>query len=150
MFHRDRTASVPARFQPTDQSAPVPAGTQVIHAPPGELKMSEVLEDFVAPWVKHDTSMLEHKNLLSLAIVAWNVALLPEADRELRTDKFLTALIPSNQRENLPLARRFVAELVERKLNDFAPIRRFIYSCKLTELGNGQRHISVASTFDQG
>ena len=150
LFHRDRTTPEPMGTENLDMGAPAPPGTEVIPTPPGMSKMSEVLGDFVSPWIEHDLGMSEHQHLLDLAIVAWNLALLPEPKRARQFDRTLITLVPAETSPaDRDMARQFLAAMVERKLAEFATIRRMIYSCKLTDQGNRQRHLSVSSSFDE-
>ena len=152
LFHRDRTATAtePAGTEHLDMGAPAPPGTDLIPTPPDMLKMSEVLGDFVAPWFEQDMSMSDHQKLLDLAIVAWNLACLPGPERAWQFDRSLIRLVPAETSPaDRDMARQFLAAMVERKLAEFATIRRMIYACKLTDQGNRQRHLSVSSSFDE-
>lgn len=49
--------------------------------PPGQIKMSDVLLDFVAPY-RHFVNTIEaYRKLLLVAVIAWNAALLPECEQ---------------------------------------------------------------------
>jgi hypothetical protein len=55
-------------------------GQKLVIAPSGRVKMSEVLEDFVEPYMDlADTEEAFHK-LLTLAIMAWNASFLSEEE----------------------------------------------------------------------
>ena len=56
--------------------------TLLIQAPPGELKMSDVLKEFVEPYADTWRNEEELGRLLVLAIIAWNTALQPLEERE--------------------------------------------------------------------
>ena len=148
LLPRNQSTPAPASTEHLDYGAPGPAGSQLIPAPPDELKMSEVLGEFIWPWLWHGMDMTQQRNLLDLAIVAWNAAIESEAKRDKWITQSLSKLLPAEMsRMDRANARQLVMEMIDRKLADFASIRRLIYSHKLTDLGNGQRHLSVTSTF---
>lgn len=118
---------------------------EVRFEPPGTAKMSEVLEDFVSPYLPAVSNKQAHNKLLKLAIVAWNTALLPEADQS----KILEEVIEAGQfqedsqvRQNI---RNIIEEMIDRKRRYFSKYRRYIVDFTLQ--GTGQDlHLSVAST----
>jgi hypothetical protein len=56
-------------------------GQQVVFKSSGE-KMSEVLEEFIEPYVESATTPEAYDKLIALAIIAWNAALLEETERQ--------------------------------------------------------------------
>ena len=59
-------------------------------SPPGEVKMSEVLEDFVEPYREFAQTKKATKRLFTLATIAWNAALLPSPEQQGMIDKMIT------------------------------------------------------------
>ena len=116
--------------------------TEVVFAPPGVEKMSEVLQDFLAPyWDSADTPEKMHQ-LLSVAIIAWNSALMPAAERDKLIDKTLATADPEAREAVLP----FLSELIRRKEQVFPDNNRFILSYDLS-MGPSGPHLSVISSF---
>ncbi len=114
--------------------------------PPFErTKMSEVLQDFVAPlWDSAcDREACEH--ILMLGIVAWDAALQPQRGREAMIndmiEKGMSAASPSERQA----CSDTVHWLVARKLKLFAAYQRPIFSFQLDELEDGGYHLSVVS-----
>jgi hypothetical protein len=58
------------------------AAEKIVIEPPGQVKMSEVLEAFVEPYIGFADTQEDHRKLLTLAITAWNAALLPEEEQK--------------------------------------------------------------------
>src|SRR4051812_46828121 len=59
----------------------IPPGSKVVYEPAGREKMSEVLEDFIEPYRDMADGENALRKLLTLALLAWNAALLPEDRR---------------------------------------------------------------------
>ena len=115
--------------------------SRLIYHPKGELKMSEVLMDFVEPyWVSARTEE-DYRRLLSVALVAWNAALLPAKKRQEMVDQIIQKAMPFAADD----ARLVIDELIGRKDRYFAEIRRGILAYELTMTKQGP-HVSVAST----
>lgn len=114
--------------------------------PKGEVKMSEVLEAFVEPYLDFIQSSSEREKLFNIAVIAWNLAIMPEKERPSMIDE----LIKVGLNEADPLAqqdtREIIDELIARKLKFFAKHKRFIVDFQLQDTGN-EFHLSVASTF---
>ncbi len=103
--------------------------------------MSEVLGAFVGPYTVHISSTDEMHKLLTIAVGAWNTALLPPAEQEKRLDELQEGLSP----DMAGGIEEFMKELIERKNRDFAQHTRSILSFDLTETGQGYR-LNVIST----
>lgn len=115
-------------------------GHRVIRNPPGEVKMSEVLRQFVEPyWHIPDTEEAMHR-LLTTALVAWNTALQPEEERANSLEQIAVAL-PEEAREDF---YGVVAEMIERKNRYFAQYDRTILDYELVDRGDDY-HITVMS-----
>ena len=56
-------------------------GRQLILNPSGQVKMSEVLENFVEPYWEYASTEDEMKKLLLVATVAWNAAMMEDEKR---------------------------------------------------------------------
>ncbi len=113
-------------------------------APEGTEKMSEVLEEFVAPYAPLATNLEQMQKLYTVAIVAWNTTLLPQDQQQPAIDKLIAELPDDDETETD--FREIVQTLMERKNSFFAANKRFIATFDLTDTGVGY-HLSVASTF---
>lgn len=114
--------------------------------PKGEVKMSEVLEAFVEPYLDFTRSWSEQENLFGIAVLAWNLALVPEDKRQPMIDELIKVGLEGND----PLAqqdmRDTIDELIARKQEFFDQHKRYIVNFQLQDQGK-QFHLSVASTF---
>ena len=69
-------------------------GKEIVVEPRGEAKMSEVLTDFVEPYLESADTKQDHQKLLMIAIVAWNTALLPEERQQGVIDELVGQSLP--------------------------------------------------------
>lgn len=115
---------------------------QVVYDPEGEVKMSEVILDFVAPYMAELETDEESRKLIGVAVIAWNIALLPEEERAVAVDKLLDQATFASISSDL---KPFIYELVERKNTYFADIERFILNYQTVDTGEGM-HLTIAST----
>ena len=53
---------------------------KIVQAPKHAAKMSEVLREFIEPYQEYAPTTEAQHRLIAIAIVAWNTALLPEAE----------------------------------------------------------------------
>lgn len=117
----------------------------IVTNPPGAVKMSDVLDEFVEPYGDDDMTLTERKNLLGLAMVAWNLAILPKPKRQKMMAQFFAESLkvddPSIQREMESL----IKAMITRKQDRFADNKRHIINYQLEDLGD-EFHLSVAST----
>lgn len=107
--------------------------------------MSEVLEDFVAPYRDQAETEEAFNELLTLATVAWNVALQPVERRQAMIDRVTGPAFAGLSREDQADGQGIIEMFIRRKDEYFAANRRAIYSFKVTETPDGF-HLSVAST----
>jgi hypothetical protein len=113
--------------------------------PQGEVKMFEVLEELVEPYLDFTRNFSQREKLFSLALVAWNIALMPENERQQMIDQ----VIEQGMGGNDPLARQDAREIIDgliaRKQKLFADNKRYIIDFQLQDMGQ-TFHLSVAST----
>ena len=112
----------------------------VFRNPPGQEKMSEVLRQFVAPYWHIPDNQEAMRQLLTTALVAWNTALQPEAERADHL-KEMAALLPEHTHEDFYAV---AAEMIERKEKYFAQYDRMIIDFELVDRGDDY-HITVVS-----
>jgi hypothetical protein len=118
--------------------------SQVVVEPRGQIRMSEVLEAFVEPYVDlAETEEALHK-LLTVAIAAWNISLLPADEQKAMVDQMANSQSDASRRDKRDL-RRILYDLIERKRTHFADNRRAIVDFHLRDEGDDLQ-LLVAST----
>jgi hypothetical protein len=141
--HKNRAVSPLAKFEEKLGKTELPGDTKLVIRRGGKEKMSEVLAEFIEPYVEHADSDDAYRRLLVIAIVAWNTALLPEERQQLAINDFLEGL-DLGFFERLEFIS-FIKTMMERKKTYFPDNKRFIINFELTDLGDSM-HLSVAST----
>ena len=134
-----RRAIATLRHQVRDQFG---SKSLVFDTPSDRVKISEVVNEFIKPYVSDVKDRQDYEKLLSLAMIAWNAALLPQPQREL--DSMLTQ-VPEQYAPDLRLT---VTELIERKQKHFAADRREIMSFRVDDLPDGSWYLTVASSLE--
>lgn len=114
---------------------------EFVYAPKQAEKMSEVLLDFIEPYRElADTTEAMHR-LITIALVAWNTALLPKAEQA-ESLKQISKALPADVVDDF---HAIVGEMIERKNKFFADYTRNILDYELADTGDSY-HISVIST----
>ena len=104
--------------------------------PLGLEKMSEVLEQFVAPFIPETRDLDELRTLYSYGTMAWNLALLPESEQKEAIEDIVQKLGPTTAAVRDEV-RSLLKELVLRKKTHFAGNRRMIAGFDLIPAENG-------------
>ena len=126
------------------------------------IKLSEALIDICEPYDYDDSSLDECKKLITMAVVAWNIANQPEEKRyeqllgfintmpefkeELETD-FNYFMNNANSQEEPPASIVFLqilSALIQRKIELYPNDDRVVMDFKLEDTPTG-RHLSVSS-----
>jgi hypothetical protein len=134
-----------ARLQQAGESALVERvrhreeGIPVIKDPAGLEKMSKVIQDFAEPLLEQGSSGEEYRAAFGIAIIAWNLSLLPEAAREQK-------LTQSIRPELGPQGEAILVTMVQRKLALYPDIQRQILDFELTPMGGDEFHLDVMSS----
>ena len=115
----------------------------------GGHKMSEVLGDFVAPLTDCANNLTDFERLLTLGVIAWNVALQGHCYRETIIDTALDEGVRLGKVQDRQTDRKLVDWLVTRKLESFAAYQRPILGFQLDELEDGGYYLSVMSAVSQ-
>jgi hypothetical protein len=136
---------MPRRLFKQERQPAIPAGSRVVYNPAGRESMSDVLEAFVEPYRDMAETEDAFRKLLTLALVAWNAALLTEDRRQAMIEETLEAGFSKAPAADRALAMEFVKTMVRRKEEHFPANRRAIVSFKLTDTGDDW-HLTVAST----
>jgi hypothetical protein len=117
----------------------------IVTSPEGVVKMSEVLEDFIEPYLDMATNFHDRKTLVGIAVTAWNLALMPASKRQPLLKKFILDLVGKRDSRTSQDIKDIINELIDRKLEIFPDNQRFIVEFQLQETRD-QFHLSVAST----
>ncbi len=115
--------------------------------PPDGIKMSEVLEAFVEPYLDLANTLDELRLLFLTAVLAWNIALLPEDQQQAAIDNLVEKGIRAEDEgaeEARADLRSVLNELVARKELLFAEYNRSIVDFRLVDTGDGY-HLTVLS-----
>jgi hypothetical protein len=118
--------------------------SKMVIEPQGTEKMSEVLRKFVAPYMATVKRTKDYRSLLDLAIIAWNISLMPEAKHQEMIDAIFEEKIFKQDKQAEQDVKGIIAELITRKNKYFADIKRFIVEFNLKDTGEDY-HLSVAS-----
>ena len=116
-------------------------GHEFVYAPEQAEKMSEVLRDFIEPYIEFADTPEAMRRLITVALVAWNTALLPEAEQA-ESLKQVSKALPADAVDDF---YAIVGEMIERKNAFFADYTRHMLDYELTDTGDSYR-ISVIST----
>ena len=119
-------------------------GQTLVFASGDQEKMSAVLLDFIKPYRKYAKTYEAYHRLVSVALVAWNAALLPDSERQELIDNTVDAAMKAGNTRERDEAREVINELIKRKERYFATNKRFIVSYQLTETET-HYYLSVAS-----
>ncbi len=138
---RRETRRIFGEFERSLAARAVLGGREVVVRPSPQLKMSQVIFDFIEPYQESARSDAEFRNLVTLGLVAWNAALLPREERERTLDQIISKSVPDGAEE----FRQIVHEMIERKLRCFAHIKRLIVAHELTFTEHGP-YLFVSST----
>jgi hypothetical protein len=111
----------------------LPTGSCIVHNRHGVAKMSEVILDFVKPYWDRACTKEDMEKTLSLGIIAWNSALVPQEEREAFLQKSMNTF-PAEIRADF---RTVLDPLIERKLAYFTDNRRFILNYTLNMRSTG-------------
>jgi hypothetical protein len=130
------------KFQQSEMGGKI-AG--IVKNPKGQVKMSEVLETFIEPYLEETRGYEQQQMLLQIAVIAWNIAVMPEAEKQPALKEFLNLTVQNKD----PLAQKemqsLIEELIARKEELFPNNQRYIMDFQLEDAGD-QFHLSVAST----
>ncbi|RQW02016.1 hypothetical protein EH222_14145 [candidate division KSB1 bacterium] len=105
------------------------------------VKMSEVLEAFIAPYMEFAETEESFEKLVTIAVIAWNTSLLPRLAQTKSINDLLTSLPPETRTD----AKSIVRDLIRRKRKHFGKIRRAIIDFEIADTRDGF-HLMVAST----
>ncbi len=146
--HRQRSqpGGVPARYNKMIQRLQEAGWRdhEFVYAPQQAEKMSEVLRDFIEPYIEFTDITEAMHRLISVALVAWNTALLPEAEQA-ESLKQVSKALPADAVDDFYAV---VGEMIERKNTVFAEYTRNILDYELTDTGDGYRAATIGVLYD--
>jgi hypothetical protein len=119
----------------------LPEPKKLTVTPHGKKKMSEVILDFIGPYLPAAQSEERYRALLSVAVVAWNASLFPPSERSRILNSVIDKAMPYGSEDT----KLVIEELVQRKERYFSDNKRMILSYDLTMTEEGT-HLSVASS----
>jgi len=109
---------------------------------PGKEKMSEVLMNFARPYLdKYGTGTGASERIIALAVVAWNMAIIPQSEKRAMVEKVLR-VFPASQRST---AESLLCLMEDRKRKHFNEIKRYIVNYKVKDSPDSI-NVFVAST----
>jgi len=120
-------------------------GAKIVIEPKGAEKMSEVIMDFAQPFLIESKDEESARKAIGLAILIWNVSLLPESDQDNLIQEICSGLSPSNDATDFSTAMHYVNMLLERKKKYFPNNKRAIIDYQISGSGKSRR-LDVAST----
>lgn len=120
-------------------------GQELRFGPSSGEKMSEVLSEFIEPWIEVADTRAAYDRLIGTAILAWNAALLPKNERQKMLDAAAKTIGATADRQTLKDFQVIMADFIRRKERHFADNKRFIVGYEIKEVRDGY-HLSVAST----
>ena len=128
-------------------------GVQMVRNMEGIAKMSEVLKDFVRPYADIPQNKKELQHLLETVVTAWDLALMPEEERETMLGKIFVSMMlkakKSIDKEDVATSRALIEDLINRKLKYFADEQRQVIDFQVEYIGQGEYHLSVASAMSK-
>lgn len=119
--------------------------SDMVIEPQGAEKMSEVLRQFIAPYMNTVNHTSDYRSLLDLAVIAWNASLFPKAKQQEMIDQIFEEKLFKGDKEAQREVKEILWELIARKNQYFANIKRLIVEFNFKDTGNDY-HLSVAST----
>lgn len=120
----------------------------MVFNPKGVAKMSEILEAFIDPYKETTSDFSEVESLLSLAVLAWNIALLRKKDRQDAIESMVSEIASGTNRKIRGDLQNIFYEFIERKDRYFSECQRCITNFDLQAQGDSY-FLSVASTFEE-
>jgi len=129
--HRKQEARLRRQRRPGSDS-----GEYLSFDAPAGVKMSEVLGEFVEPLADDVPDAEAYRRLVTLGVLAWNVALTPEPRRQEMIDDMLGKGLTAESREARATCEEIVDWLIVRKQRYFAAYTRPILKFTVEDRGD--------------
>ena len=120
-------------------------GEKIIVKNKGLEKMSDLILDFAKPLLDICDDNETIKKAISIAIIVWNISLLPEKHHEKAIKKISLDLSPHGDATDVATIMSYVDMLMKRKKEYFPNNNRAIINYHISDLKEGI-HLDVAST----
>ncbi len=108
-----------------------------------KIKMSAVILEFADEILDQAQTKSQRESAVSIACVAWNMALLGSNASESAKEDIFKKFADSNQ--EIEDIDNILSFLIRKKLNKYPHVNRFVVDYQYTEV-NGDRRLNVAST----
>ena len=123
--------------KPSGELRALPLNPAVAELPDG-IKMSEVILKFAAPLLqKHGINMARVHSILTLAVTAWNMSMLPETDGEQISETLVSNLPKELLAEDAAMLLKTIYMLMERKREHFQDIQWIVIGHEVVETEKG-------------
>ena len=109
----------------------------------GEVKYSDVLDDFATPLLEDDDSTDQLKVKLTFCVFAWNIGLLKQKGDDKAYQDGIDAM-PSFILKS-PESKDFFYKMVQRKLDFFGDYKRMIIDFEVRPASENENYITVAT-----
>ena len=104
------------------------------------IKISEVLDEFIDPYRKELNTAEEYRKFMGVAVIAWNLAMLPEEDQPSRINEIIMSLSAEIRSDT----RVFIEDLIERKKKYFSHHSRRILDYEVADTITGWNFSVIA------
>lgn len=110
---------------------------------PGQIKMSDALEEVIAPFVNDADTVVAMRNLVGMGAMAWNITLMPPHEQKEQIQKLIMTM--GSDQVDIEMLYKMIHEMMQRKQALYPDVNRTIVSFEVEDIGDGL-HLSVAST----
>lgn len=111
----------------------------------GEDQMSETLLAFADPALESTTGSESFNSALTLAVLAWNISLLPESKQGTILETRLQPLMALYSDRDQGTVKQIVQMLIQRRLQEYPGKQRFIVGFELDDEADPPRLTVTAS-----
>ncbi len=109
-------------------------------------KMSGIFLEYASDYIGMGATLEEKQQYLDSAILAWNLSLLPEVEREKQMRASLKKLEDWNPgSKNLEILKYNLRRLINKKLTEFPQIKKLIVNAQFSVV-DGKEWLYVTST----
>lgn len=133
-------------FKKLEQKVKRDLGNQVegvVYNAPGEIKMSDALEEVITPFMDEVETLDAMKKLVGLGTMAWNIALMTPDEQNKNIQTLVERL--SHEPEHAEILSTTIHKMIQRKQILYPDVKRVIMSFEIEDTRDGW-YISVAST----
>jgi len=122
--------------------------SKIVVEPQGVEKMSEVIIDVAKPLLDVCENVEAEKKAISIAIIVWNICLLPESEQDEAIQKLCDDLAPSRDASDIATFMFYINKIMERKKKHYSHIIRAVVNYHISDTAEGF-HLDVASTLSR-